>query len=82
MIPCGVICDRQALPYARERIPADLATHPYRARFIDTTTAAPWHECYDPNHPMTRTESRRWKMELLRYVCDQSHLAWISTDHH
>jgi hypothetical protein len=74
MIPCGVICDRQALPYARERIPADLATHPYRCRFIDTTTAAPWHECYDPNHPMTRTESRRWKMELLRYVCDQSQL--------
>lgn len=74
MIPCGVICDRQALPYARERIPADLVTHPYRCRFIDTTTAAPWHECYDPNHPMTRTESRRWKMELLRYVCDENHL--------
>ncbi len=74
MIPCGVICDRQALPYARERIPADLATHPYRCRFIDTTTAAPWHECYHPNHPMTRTESRRWKMELLRYVCDENRL--------
>jgi phage gp37-like protein len=74
MIPCGVICDRQALPYARERIPADLATRPYRCRFIDTTTAAPWHECYAPDHPMTRTESRRWKMELLRYVCDQNRL--------
>ncbi|HRT56078.1 MAG TPA: glycoside hydrolase [Candidatus Paceibacterota bacterium] len=71
MIPCGVICDRRALDYARERIPAELATHPYRCRFIDTTTAAPWHECYDPAHPMARTESRRWKMELLRYVSEE-----------
>jgi hypothetical protein len=74
MISCGVICDRRALDYARQRVPPDLATHPYRCRFIDTTTAAPWHECYAPNHPMTRTESRHWKMELLRYVCDDQHL--------
>jgi hypothetical protein len=68
MIHCGVICDRQALKYARERIPAELATHPYRCRFIDTTTASPWHECYSPDHPMTRTESRQFKMALLEYV--------------
>jgi hypothetical protein len=71
---CGVICDQQALPYARQRIPADLATHPYRCRFIDTTTAAPWFECYDPKHPMTRTESKEWKMKLLDYVSRDSKL--------
>ncbi len=70
MIYCGVICDRRAPDYARERVPADLATHPYKCRFIDTTTAAPWHECYSTNHPMTRTESKRWKMELLRYMSE------------
>lgn len=74
MIHCGVICDRQALKYARERIPAELATHPYRSRFIDTTTAAPWYECYSPAHPMTRTESRQFKMELLRYVSEECKL--------
>jgi hypothetical protein len=74
LIPCGVICDRQALPYASERIPAELATHPYLCRFIDTTTAAPWHECYHTNHPMTRSESRKWKMDLLRYVSEDQHL--------
>ncbi len=68
MIPCGVLCDRRAVDYARERIPAELATHPYRCRFIDTTTAAPWQECYSPAHPMTRTDSREWKMKLLDYV--------------
>jgi hypothetical protein len=74
MIPCGVICDKQALPYARERVPADLATHPYRCRFIDTTTAAPWNECYNPDHLMTRTESRVAKMELLRYMSEEAKL--------
>jgi hypothetical protein len=69
-IPCGTLCDRQALSYAQRRIPADLATHPYRCRFIDTTTASPWRECYDPNHPMTRTDSKRYKMDLLRYVSE------------
>jgi hypothetical protein len=65
---CGVICDSRALDYARERIPTDLATHPYKCRFIDTTTAAPWNECYNASHPMTRTDSREWKMKLLGYV--------------
>ncbi len=74
MISCGVICDKQALPYARERMPAELATHPYHGRFIDTTTAAPWHECYHPDHPMTRTESKQAKMALLRYVSEDSKL--------
>ena len=68
MHACGVLCDRRALHYARERIPPDLAAHSYRARFIDTTTASPWNECYSTNHPMTRTESKRFKMELLQYV--------------
>ena len=58
-IRCGVLCDRQAVDYARRRIPAELKTHPYRCRFIDTTTASPWRECYHPDHPMTRSESRR-----------------------
>ncbi len=65
---CGVICDTRAVDYARQRMPAELASHPYRCRFIDTTTAAPWHECYDTNHPMTRSESRAAKMRLLEYV--------------
>ncbi|MGA1865095.1 MAG: glycoside hydrolase [bacterium] len=67
---CGVLCDKQALKYARKRVTGDLKTHPYRGRFIDTTTASPWRECYNPAHPMTRSESRHWKMELLRYMSE------------
>ncbi len=35
---------------------------------IDTTTATPWLECYHPDHPMTRTDSRVWKMKLLELM--------------
>jgi hypothetical protein len=65
---CGMICDKRAPAFARERIPADLASRPFQCRFIDTTTATPWNECYHTNHPMTRTESREWKMKLLDCV--------------
>ena len=66
--PCGVLCDSLAVDYAERRIPAELETHPYRCRFIDTTTAAAWRECYAPQHPMTRSDSRKFRMELLAYV--------------
>jgi hypothetical protein len=71
MIPCGVLCDRQAPDYARRRIAEELKTRPYRCRFIDTTTASPWRECYHPDHPMTRTESKRFKMQLLSVVSEE-----------
>jgi hypothetical protein len=71
MVPCGVLCDRQAPPYLRERIARELETHPYRCRFIDTTTATPWRECYHPDHPMTRGDSRQYKMELLSIVSEE-----------
>ena len=80
--PCGVLCDRQALAYARKRIPEDLKTHPYRCRFIDTTTAAPWNECYHPDHPMTRSESRKFKMDLLNYVSKDCRLVTGSETGH
>jgi len=82
MYPCGVLCDKQALKYARQRVPQDLETHPYRCRFIDTTTASPWRECYHPDHPMTRSESRHWKMELLRFIYEQMKLVTGSETGH
>ncbi len=68
MIPCGVLCDKPAPDYARIRISTELKTHPYHSRFIDTTTAAPWRECYHPKHPLDRRGSRKAKMELLDLV--------------
>lgn len=80
--PCGVLCDSRAIDYARKRILPELATHPYRCRFIDTTTATPWRECYHPDHPMTRTQSKKWKMELLRFVSEECGLVTGSETGH
>jgi hypothetical protein len=76
------LCDRLAPDYARQRISTELADHPYRCRFIDTTTASPWRECYETNHPLTRSESRRWKMDLLRCVSSEFKLVTGSETGH
>lgn len=61
----GVICSTRQVPRARQRISDELKSIPYHCRFIDTTTASPWRECYHPTHPLSRTEDREKKMELL-----------------
>lgn len=82
MYPCGTLCDRQAPAYALQRVAAELTDHDYRCRFIDTTTASPWRECYDPDHPMTRSDSRHWKMELLRVMSETFNLVTGSETGH
>lgn len=71
MIPCAVLCDSKALPYARKRICKELKKKAYTARFVDTTVAAAWRECWNPAHPMTRSESKYWRMRLLRIVSEE-----------
>ncbi|MEJ5252110.1 MAG: hypothetical protein HPY54_09255 [Chthonomonadetes bacterium] len=53
---------------AKRVIPAALAEYPFLGRFIDVTTAEGLYECYDPNHPLTRTEKRKQGEQLLAYV--------------
>jgi hypothetical protein len=81
-IPCGVLCDKKAPLYADKRISEELKKSHYGARFIDTTTASPFRECFNPAHPMTRTESRHWKMELLKLVSDKYKLVCGSETGH
>lgn len=82
MRPCGVLCDACAPAHAEKRIGLELATHPYRCRFIDTTTASSWRECHDPAHPMTRTDSRIAKMKLLETVSRRFNLVTGSETGH
>ncbi|MCX7800158.1 MAG: glycoside hydrolase [Fimbriimonadales bacterium] len=81
-IPCGVLCDLLAPDAARRRIGAVLREKPFGARFIDTTTASPWRECFHPRHPMTRSDSRKAKMDLLRLVADEFRLVTGSETGH
>ena len=80
--PCARLCDLHRLSFAEERVTEELATHPYRARFIDTSTAAPWSECYHPDHPTTRTQSREARMRVLEYMSRDSRLVTGSETGH
>ena len=70
----GVINSERGLARARQTIPADLKTTPYECRFLDTTTASPWREDYNPVHPLTRSQDRRYKMALLDFCSRQEKL--------
>ena len=66
--PGGVINSQKGLERAKRIIPKDLEQAPYTARFIDTTAASPWREDYHPEHPLTRTQDIKYRMELLNFV--------------
>ncbi|MBN1649208.1 MAG: carbohydrate binding domain-containing protein [Spirochaetales bacterium] len=63
--PGGVICSSRAVERMKENVSDVLKKLPYLARFIDTTTASPLRECYNPDHSLTRTEDRRNKQDML-----------------
>ncbi len=66
--PGGVICSQPGLARLRTKVAADLATHAYGARFLDTTTASPLRECWNPRHPESRSDDRTWKVAQLRAI--------------
>ena len=68
---CGCMCDAVSAKYCRKHVGSELKTHPYNTRFIDVTTAAAWDTCHNPAHPMTRSDSRRYRMDLLRLLGDE-----------
>ena len=73
-INCVALCDIQAPIYARERISKELKTHNYKCRFLDTVTASSLRECYSPNHPSTRTESKLARYELFNVITKENSL--------
>jgi len=48
-----------------------LSEWPFIGRFVDVTTAEALYECYDPNHPMTRTQKRECGPALHRVFRDR-----------
>ena len=68
---CAMMCDSAAPAHERRNVTEELKTKPYNTRFVDTTVASPWQTCWNPAHPMTRSDSRHWKMELLRILGDE-----------
>jgi len=61
-------CPALWTPAANVVITKLLKTYPYIGRFIDVTTAEGLYECYDPKHPMTKSDKRQAGVSLLTEV--------------
>ncbi|GEM_PF-613761 len=68
--PGYTLCPNRQLAWAMRRIPPLIKGRSYDGRFLDTTTALPFYECYSPRHPMTRSEDKAARRALLKYVGD------------
>ncbi len=61
-------CPALWVPAAKLDIPKELVRYPYLGRFIDVTTAEGLYECFDPKHPLTRSQKRECGVALESYV--------------
>jgi len=68
---CATLCDLVSPGYCRRNIANDLKTKPFNARFLDVTTAGSWKECWNPRHPMDRTQSRKSREKLMAVVSQE-----------
>ena len=66
--PSYVICWRCGLRTLREKMPKRLAESAFTAYFLDCVTATTLYECFDPNHPLTRTDDRETRVRQLDYL--------------
>ena len=65
-----IVCSKCGLKFAKRNIPQIMSDLSPTCYFVDTTTAAPLYECYDAEHPTTRSEDKKYKIELLKYLND------------
>jgi len=64
----GRHCSNFYLQYARKNLPPSLRDSGQVVDYTDMLTASPIEECWDERHRHTRTEDRRNKEELLKYI--------------
>ena len=62
------ICPQAGLEHTKKKLPAFTKFFGVNAHFPDTLTAHLLHECYHPNHTLTRGENRESRVELLKFV--------------
>ena len=65
-----ITCSRKAVELARrpQNLPAVKKLAGANSYFIDTTYATGLAECFDPKHPLTKTDDMKWKQALSDYA--------------
>lgn len=69
--PCDLICSAKAIPLAKPVVDQVGANTSVNGYYLDTTTAASLYECFSGEHPITRQQDQEYKLELLRWLCEQ-----------
>jgi len=64
-------CSALAPAAARSVVEKVLGQFPFNARFLDVSTADTLFECYDAEHPMTREDDARHRMEMAQVLRDR-----------
>lgn len=62
------ICSSRMVNHAEEQMLQEQQCSPFRGRFVDTTTATEWLECYHPAHPQSRSDDGASRNRLLDFV--------------
>lgn len=68
-----ITCSRKAVELARrpQNLEAVKKLTGANSYFIDTTYAAGLAECFDPRHPLTKTDDMRWKQAISDYAREE-----------
>lgn len=65
---CRLICSSRAIELAERNLDLVQSTCNINSYYVDTTTAAGLYECYDKSHPITRSDDRQNKFDLLKFL--------------
>ena len=73
--PSYVVCPRARLGFARRNFSTYKHELPLlTAHFTNCVSGWPLYNCYDPNHPTTRSEDKKLKVQLFQYISDEMKL--------
>jgi len=67
--PQSVLCAAKALDFVKRNFEELMENGvKFNASYLDVFTCIPLEECYDPKHPMSRTECEKYRAEIFKYV--------------
>ncbi|MFI3212447.1 MAG: DUF5696 domain-containing protein [Eubacteriales bacterium] len=65
---CRLVCSETSLELIRKTVEELLEDVPVSSYYLDTITSALLYECYDEEHPLTRSDDKTMKLRVLEYL--------------
>ena len=71
---CHLICSEPSMDLIRRNIGLIEKKVDISSYYLDTITAAKLYECFDADHPLTRTKDKEKKKEVLKFLSEEKGL--------